>query len=894
MKRSKKSHAAEEKELQRQLDKMREESRQQQEKLRQENAHEDEESISFRERLDIIRKKSDSQDADSGQGMLHIDIDNREDEVLLEAPLPVTMASEYLPIEWIHNGIIKTSFDTYVKIMEVMPTNFLLKGDAEQANVIYSFAKFIKAGPDNFQFKTLAKKTDLSRYLKKIEEEIAVEKDEKCKELQHDYERLLMTVGSREAVSRRFFLIMKYQKVNARKADEAEAENQLKIMEERAINYLQKCENKVLIMDNPTDGTARILYDILNRTCNSSTDYVERLQYVNMFYEMKYGKKSIGHIPVCEYFAPREIDTSHASYMRMDDTYYDYMFISSKGYPVETYGGWMSAMINAGEGIDVDILAFKQNRARMIDTIGRKLRLSMPRLQSLSSATAEWSELENALGSGYYMQKEMVNNHEDLYYLVTMITVTAGNLKELRAKKDELIEYLKTREIYTIHCNMMHEQAFKTYLPVVEVDKAFYDRTKRNILTQGLAGCYPFTSFEMSDDDGILLGVNEINDSFVIPDFFNRKIFKNANISIVGTSGAGKTYLLQLIATRLRRKQIQTFIIAPDKAHEFARACKRIGGEFITLSASSNQCINVMEIRKRDISVSKILDDGMEEQSELALKIDSLHTFFELLIPDITDEEDQLLDEALMQVYKKKGITHNNESLFREDGSDEYKEMPVLGDVYFELNGRPSTQRIANILNRLVHGSASSFNQQTNVDLDNLYTVIDISKLGKLLPVGMYIALDYVYSKAKENRTKRKAIIIDEVWELIGSKSNIKAAEFVLEIFKIIRGYGGSAICATQDLNDFFALEDGKYGKGIINNSKTKIVLNLEKKEAETVRELLDLSEEEYDSILHFESGHGLLCANNSNLMVDFRASDMEDELITTDRKQLEELADAG
>ena len=161
-------------------------------------------------------------------------------------------------------------------------------------------------------------------------------------------------------------------------------------------------------------------------------------------------------------------------------------------------------------------------------------------------------------------------------------------------------------------------------------------------------------------------------------------------------------------------------------------------------------------------------------------------------------EERQLLDEALIQTYRKKGITHNNGSLYDPENLGHYRKMPVLGDVYNILKENPDTRRLANIMNRLVNGSASTFNQQTNVNLDNKYTVLDISELtGDLLTVGMFVALDFVWDKAKEDRTVEKAIFIDETWQLIGASSNRLAAEFVLEIFKIIRGYGGSAICAT-------------------------------------------------------------------------------------------------
>ncbi len=245
----------------------------------------------------------------------------------------------------------------------------------------------------------------------------------------------------------------------------------------------------------------------------------------------------------------------------------------------------------------------------------------------------------------------------------------------------------------------------------------------------------------------------------------------------------------------------------------------------------------------------------------------------------------------LVHTYNSKGITHDNDSLWDPNRPGHYREMPILGDLHTVLFAAPETRRLANILNRLVGGSASTFNQQTNVRLDNRYTVLDISELsGDLLPVGMFLALDYVWDTAKADRTAEKAIFIDACWQLIGSNGNKVAAEFVLEIFKIIRGYGGSAVCATQDLNDFFALEDGKYGKGIVNNCKTKIILNLEDDEAQRVQSTLRLSDAEIMEITHFERGSGLISTNNNNVTVEFRCSELEKNLITTDRRELQEL----
>ena len=188
-------------------------------------------------------------------------------------------------------------------------------------------------------------------------------------------------------------------------------------------------------------------------------------------------------------------------------------------------------------------------------------------------------------------------------------------------------------------CIFREEQAFLSSLPFLQIDKNIYEKSKRNVLTSGVAACYPFASYEMSDKDGIMIGVNKANSSLVIIDIFNSLKYKNANIAIFGTSGSGKTFLMQLMALRMRQKNIQVFIIAPDKGHEFARACNNIGGEFIQISPSSSNCINIMEIRPTDMETRDLLDGYTSERSELASKIQSLHIFFSLLIPDMSHEE---------------------------------------------------------------------------------------------------------------------------------------------------------------------------------------------------------------------------------------------------------------
>lgn len=802
--------------------------------------------------------------------------------------LPLTWAASYLPVKQVKNGIILTSDNRYVKLVEILPINFLLRSPAEQRNIIFSFMSYLKIAPVNMQFKVVSKKADIQEYIEKIREEAEKETDERCRILQEDYARLIRTLGTKEAITRRFFLIFEYQSYNGNKnPEEKDVFLYMKSAVQTAKKYLALCGNVVLEHENETRFIVDTFYQILNRQTSLRETLDERIQKVRDYYLEENGKESIRQIPVTELFAPETIEFKNWNYVVIDGIYHTYLFIPSQKYRTRVPAGWFSLLINAGEGIDVDVFFFKQDKTKSMERIGRRIRLNRSKIKDTYDTNSDFDNLSESIHAGYYLKRGL-GGSEEFYYMSTLITITGYSAKEVEWRAKEMTKLLNSQDIGTTTCIFREEQAFLSSLPLLSLDKKIYARAKRNVLTSGVAACYPFASYEMSDKDGIMMGVNKANSSLVIVDIFNTQIYKNANIAILGTSGAGKTFTMQLMALRMRRKNIQVFIIAPDKGHEFARACTNIGGEFIQISPASHNCINVMEIRPTDTATSDILDGYMAERSELAMKIQSLHIFFSLLIPDMTHEEKQLLDEALVITYQEKGITHDNQSLEDARNPGQYRRMPILGDLYGVLQRKAECRRIANILNRLVNGSASSFNQQTNVDLDNKYVVLDISELSGDLLLGMFVAIDFVWTKAKEDRTVEKAIFVDEAWKLLAS--NELAGEYLLEIFKVIRAYGGAAVCATQDLADFFALKGGKLGRGILNNSKTKIILNMENAEAEHIREELDLSEAEMNSIIHFERGNGLISTNNNNLVVEFKASQLEKDLITTDRRDLQEL----
>lgn len=813
-------------------------------------------------------------------------------------PEKLSFTQDFIPIKNLDHGIIETADGRYIKILEVEPINFMLRSEEEQYEIICSFASWLKISPVHLQFKSITRKADSDKHIAMLRKEMETEESEQCKKLSEGYIRLIKDVGSREALTRRFFLIFRYEELRRNEnSDYGQICSTLLTAEQNARAYFMQCGNNILQPKDPDEATAEILYMFFNRrSCVEEPFHsrVDRIVLDTMAAKNKViGIDPIPHIRMAHFIAPRGIDLMHRNYIIMDGLYYSFLYIKGNGYPNKVRAGWMSSLINAGEGIDVDVFLRRENRSKTIDKVAQRIRLNRTKLKSMQDTSTDYEELAGSIQAGYFIKQGIANYNEDLFYMSVFVTVSARTYEEVMWRKQQMTDMLKSMDMYVSDCSFQQEDALRTVMPFLQMSPKLEKKSKRNVLTSGAASTYMFTSFEMSDDTGVLLGINRHNNSLCIVDLFDTKKNKNANLNLLGTSGAGKTFTMQLLALRMRMRGIQCYIIAPIKGHEFRRACNRIGGQFIKIAPGSPHCINIMEIRHTISPEMELIDelDYSEMDSLLAQKIQQLMIFFSLLIPDMTNEEEQMLDEALIRTYGRFGITHDNDSVYADRNAvpPKMKTMPILGDLHEELQKNEMTKRIAVIVSRFVIGSAQSFNQQTNVDLSNKYIVLDLSELkGKLLPVGMMIALDYVWDKIKSDRTKKKAIMIDEIWQLIGAGSNRMAAEFCLEIFKVIRGFGGAAISATQDLSDFFGLEDGRYGRAIINNSKNKIILNLEPDEAEFVRDTLKLTKTEIRSITRFERGEALICSNNSKVPVIIKASKEEQEMITTDRAELE------
>lgn len=802
-----------------------------------------------------------------------------------------------IPIKQIYKGMIVTEDDRYIKILEVLPINFALRSNEEQDNIIHLFAGWLRVAPIKMQFKIVTRKADSFEIVNNVKAATAKETHPKCRELADNYIDFIERLSEQEALTRRFFIIYEYETISSREKTIDDIAIEMEEMARKIRGNLAACGNEVVTPQNEEYFQAEILYQFYNRQSCVTEQLADRVLRVTD--DVMKGKGLVEgvdeypDIPIPDYIAPRGVDFTNPDYFICDGLYQTILYVQRNGYPTAVNGGWLSSIIESSDGVDIDIILRRQSKANIRDKVALKLKLNRIKVNSREDTDTDFETIEGAVQSAKFI-KDCLANGEDFYYMYTFITVTAATKEGLDRKMEVLYDLLYSRGLSIKQVKFRLESAFRIVTPALCYEKELQEFAAQNVMTFGVASTYPFASCEICDENGIVMGINRRYRSLVNLDIFNPKLYRNSNISILGSSGSGKTFTELTMALRMRIMGIQTFIIAPDKAHEFQRACYHIDGSYIRISPGSKNCINIMDIRPTMNPIADYLDemDASENDSWLSQKTSQLLTFFHILIPDITNEEEQLVDEAIIKTYNLYKITHDNDSIYVPGtGKKQLKKMPIIGDLYDVLIENKYTRRVANILSKFVTGSASSFNQQTNVNLNNKFIVFDLQDLtGTMKGVGMFIVMDFLWSKIKENRIERKAVFIDEGWQLIGASSDSRAADFVYRIFKIIRGYGGSAIFATQDISDLFAFENGKYGKAIISNSKIKIVLGMEPQEAKCVQEVLQLTKSELRSIINFDRGEGLICANNNKVPVFIRASALEEELITTDPEQLKNI----
>lgn len=807
----------------------------------------------------------------------------------------------FSPIRDIQRGIIITKDGRYIKLMEFTPINFGLKTEDEQNTIIAQFTAALRIMPHRVHFKVLSTRADATRFIRAIDKEMEVEKVPTCRNLQRALKQFILEMSSSQGVARRFFIDFEYEDGEGFKIKRRPTFNEICAELNRMGNTiriaLERCGNHQVSIDGSNEYIYSALHAIMSRAEAVRFPFEEKrhwdvLARYGLNQEIDFNQAV--HIPPNDFFCPSVIDSRASSkYIEVDGIFYMFCYLPSSSYPSWALGGWPVVFINLGAGIDYDFWFNKENIEKTQTKLRYMLRYNKIRARESEDTSQDYEDLIAAIQSGYYFKQGVASN-EDFCYMGTIITITAESVDELNFKWDQVRLHCVRNNMKIKQCWMQQLEAFRSTLPICQPDPSIWKKSRRNILTRDLGAAYPLVSYEMCDNGGILIGTNRENRSLVFVNIFDQNKYTNANGIVLGSSGSGKSFLLLLQALRLREKHVQTFQISALKSKESERVCEAVGGTFVKIQPGSAQNINIMEIRPKDAEEEKYLSADIEEASILMQKIQQLHVFFSLALRDITRSEDQLLDKAIIETYEKFGITERNESLEDPTYPGKYKRMPIIGDLFNVLKEKgDAAKRLCESMEMYVSGSLRNFNAQTNVALDNEYVVLDVSGMSKeLLPMGMFLALDYIWDKAKENRTKLKSIFIDEAWGLIGKGASSQAAQYVLEMVKTIRGCGGAVILATQDINDFFALDEGTYGAGILNNCKFKFILKTEPNEAARVAEVVKLSKQEWEDVMAFDRGTALLLADTNHVVIDIKATPEEHMLITTKREDLLKLAE--
>ena len=589
-----------------------------------------------------------------------------------------------------------------------------------------------------------------------------------------------------------------------------------------------------------------------------------------------------GSTTILDILSPTAIDTKSRDYIVVDGVFHAYLYITGYGYSTTVGSCWLAPLVEAGEGVNVSFSFTRQNREKILSKIAQTTMLNRSRMRDVGDTRQDYEELDSAITSGLYLKDVMNRQGEDFYYMHTLIEVVADDPDTLEQRVTAVEKLCVSVDMIARRCDYANEQGFLSTLPLVTLDADIERKSRRNALTTGVAAAFPFVSYEHSDRNGIFLGLNLYNKSPVFLDPYDDYKYTNGNWWIGGNSGAGKSVTLQCLAGRLREQGKRVVCVIPKKGHEFRPNCEQLGGLYLRLSPSSRDCPNIMAIRRKTLDAyAGIQELAARDDSVLADKISRLIIWYSLQKKDLTEEDKNYLDASLVECYDRYGITFDNASVVDENGA--FKEMPIIPDWYNVLLEKAETKHLAVVLTRYVTGSAAAMGRRNHISIDNKYIVLDTSGMADdLILPGIYWAIDVANDIIMNAGGDLSALIADELWSLVGAGSNPLAAAYVQEMVKTIRGLGGIAITSTQGMQDLFSLEGGKYGKGILDSSRIKFVMQMEEQEARLIQQILNLSEEEVRQITRFRRGEGLLCIGYNHVPVAFHVTKKEYDAITT------------
>ncbi len=529
------------------------------------------------------------------------------------------------------------------------------------------------------------------------------------------------------------------------------------------------------------------------------------------------------------------------------------------GYPRTLFTGWLSPIINLDEIIDISLNIMPVESRVVLENLKKKV----GQLEASVQINAEKGKirdpgLEAAIGDAEELRDKLQVGEERFFRFGLYLTVYGKDVEELDLIQRKIESILGTSLVYTKPATVQMEQGFNSTLPIGTDQLGIY----RNMNTGSLSTSFPFTSAELSRNEGVLYGLNRHNNGLVL---FDRFSLENANMVVFAKSGAGKSFTVKLEC--LRSLMMGTDVIIIDPENEYRTLCDAVGGSFVHLSLASNTRINPFDI--------PVVIDPEEADNALRANIIMLHGLIRLMCGELSAAEESDLDLALINTYAQKGITN--------DPLTHRSQPPVMSDLYNTLiTMGGSGPQIAARLRRYTEGTFSGiFSQQSNVQLNNKFVVFNIRDLeDELRPIGMYITLNYIWNRVKTDKRKR-ILAVDEAWQLM---KHPDSASFMFSIAKRARKYYLGLTTISQDVEDFLS---DRLGRAVVNNSSLQLLLKQAPSAADIVAETFKLTSEEKSRLSQFPVGEGLFFAGSNHVVIRILASPMEEQLITTNPQVL-------
>lgn len=571
--------------------------------------------------------------------------------------------------------------------------------------------------------------------------------------------------------------------------------------------------------------------------------------------------------------SPTYVNNKNPKYFEIDEMFYSSILISN--YYREQNDLILKTLIDSNINLNISIFYEKQDTYKAIKELTYNIGNAGVDVHSNNTNRQDSDIAYYTYDDAKYIRKEIQINNEELYFLYIYVNVFSTNKDEMEYLLNKVEGILQSQGMQTRKAYFREEAAYLSCLPLMINKEEVREVSKRNILTNGILSTYPFISSSIFDENGIYIGKNIYNKSLIFIDKYDKEKYKNSNMCVFGTSGAGKSFYLKLNILRSRLHNIEQYII--DSEREYINICKKLNGVLLKIGPSSNTYVNILEIREESLE---------EERGFLASKISKLIGFFNLVFGEVNEKDKAILEEKLIELYRRKGITFDDNSLYfiNKNGEKIFKDsysMPVLEDFYNLLDEEEKTQIFKIKLIPFVKGSLKFFNNYTNIKIDNKLIIADIYELGEEnFKYGMYLFTELFWDKIKKDRKIKKAIYIDEIWRLIGVTSNKEVASFVYKIFKTIRKYSGSAIAATQDISDLFGLENGVFGKSILNNSSIKCFFALEEENIKVLKQFTNISDKEAVDIKTLKRGECLMMVGEDHILAQIDANECEKEII--------------